>query len=1514
MAKATSIQKNTRTRKNEAVSITSTQDLVGLLATLSPDAHTRGKQFEHISKWWLTNTPVKPFSEHTIENVWLWDEWPERPGPDIGIDLVAQLSDGSLCAIQAKCVDENSDIPKAQLDSFISAASTRIYAHRLLIATTDGLSANARRMLQEQHVIRVMRTELETSLSIWPNSIEELTTPIIQPKREPRPHQQEAITNVVAGLQEDDRGQLIMACGTGKTLTALWITEQLNPKTTLVLVPSLSLLSQTLTEWAQHTNTTWSYICVCSDDTVNKHNDEPISTVDDFPFEVTTDPTRITRFLGTQGRKVIFSTYQSSAQVATALQQATTGIDLAICDEAHRLTGKTDANYASILSDDKIPAAKLLFMTATPRTFTASVKKKAKERGVDVTSMDDETIYGTVLHKLSFGEAINRGLLSDYKVVIVGVTDPQVQELIDRREFVTVNDKVDTDARTLAAHIGLAKATKDYNLARTISFHSRINTAAKFAQDHPKILDWLPDTHRPNGSTWTDTISGAMNTGQRRRILHQLRTDEPGRNALLTNARCLTEGVDVPTLDGVAFIDPRSSQVDIIQAVGRAIRKSENKDLGTIVLPVLIPTDSDVDHALDDTAFRPIWAILNALKSHDEDLSLQLDKLRTELGRTGMPGPLPDRLVEDFPADIDSLLPGFSQRLTVAVIERSTTSWEFMFGRLQRFVAENGHASPPALKVGRDWLAQWVANQRTKFNNKSLDVTRIAKLESLPGWTWDPLGDSWNSFFELLIDFSNEFGHAAVPTRPLLYRGRQLASWINGQRTKYNKGLLDQEKIVRLESVRGWTWAPKDDQFRHGFRALEQYVERTGTSRVVRGHVETLDGEAINLGSWVTTRRLDHKRGWLTTEQIRAFEELPDWSWNPKDDDWESWFQLLIEFVEEFGHALVPQGKSKTPYRGRDLSSWVNSQRGRYKSQSLEQPRIDKLESIKGWSWRPYDDAWESNYSRYLELAVTSGLSGPRTLPRDEAEQVRGWVGRQRSQYSKGRLDPEKVRRIELIPGWTWVPQETRWNVFYEALVEFSKTHGHSRPPRSLVVQEMELGEWVKARRADYNAGKLSASKARQLEVLPGWSWDPFEDQWQDVYKKLQLELRLNNGMMPKSFSNGKLSAWITRQRKLFSRDELAEDRINLLDELEGWSWDYQEIKQSNWNEMFKILGEFVDETGHARVRDKSTFRGVKLGTWVAVQRRRKVEGTITEVQCKLLEALPRWSWNPIEDDWNEAYQRLLTFLETNGHIRPGRGNASESELSQWIGVQRTAFKDQKISQERIALLESIEGWTWSARNESTSRSLWEKSFEAVKSYSEANGHVRASKSHREYGIAIASWIYIQRKKYQAGSLSKKQIESLESLEGWAWDVFSESWESRYLLARQFAEREGHARIPQRHIEDGIDLGAWVNGQRMSYATGKLDPERIARLEEIPGWTWNPNRAVWTANYSLLKQFAERTGSAHVPDGHVEAGVQLGKWVGKQRQKFKKGQLEVERIRLLEELPGWLWSQKEKSS
>ena len=941
----------------------------GLIRSLDSDPHRRGKQFEKIVKWWLQNDPIH---SRDVKKVWLWDEWPDRPGPDVGIDLVAELKDGSLVAVQAKCFDSERDIPKSELDSFISAASPRKYGRRMLVASTDGLSTNARRMLHDNHVTQVMFSYLDSLQEFWPSTFLSLGGPRTISKWGPRTHQSLAIHDVTEGLRKASRGQLIMACGTGKTLTAMWIMESLDSHSTLVLVPSLSLLSQTLLEWSQHSNVSRSYLCVCSDDTVNKSDDAIISSVDDVPFPVTTKPAEIAHFLSQRGRKIIFSTYQSSAQVARGMKSVGKKFDLVICDEAHRLTGKNDAEFATALDDKKIPAKKRLFMTATPRTYTASVKSKASERGVEITSMDDEAMFGKELHKLSFGQAIEKELLTDYRVVIVGVTDPQVQELIERRELVTAGN-VETDARTLAAHIGLAKATKDYDLKRTISFHGRIKTAQDFAQNHASIVEWMPDDHKPSGTIWADTITGAMNSSSRRKLLDKLKENVPGQHALLSNARCLTEGIDVPSLDGVAFIDPRSSQVDIIQAVGRAIRKADNKTLGTIVLPVLIPHEADAEHALEDTAFKPIWAILNALRSHDDNLETELDLYRVALGKTGSINLDNQKIVRDLPLDIDQLFPHFSELMNLKIVESCTDTWSWWFGLLLKYVEVNGtsriqsHDLFDSLRLGA-----WVAAQRTAYrgihNWGKLTRDRAELLAALPDWTWDPIEDQWMKLFEATRNTNIDDCKTPISSDFVDKNGLKIGSWIIQQRVAYFSGQLEGEKQALLESLPNWSWDPIEDQWLKMYEATrESSINARGLP--VRSHYVNETG--LRVGSWIVSQRRRRTLGALGEEKVKMLEDLPGWTWDPRDGNWELGYVLLQQFVESNGRA---NPNKDCVVDGFKLGSWLGRQRSQYKKGLLSDDQKDRLEGLGViWEINAGHGQFIEQFIEHLQIWINNG-------------------------------------------------------------------------------------------------------------------------------------------------------------------------------------------------------------------------------------------------------------------------------------------------------------------------------------------------------------------------------------------------------------------------------------------------------------------------------------------------------------------------------------------------------------
>jgi hypothetical protein len=509
-------------------------------------------------------------------------------------------------------------------------------------------------------------------------------------------------------------------------------------------------------------------------------------------------------------------------------------------------------------------------MTATPRYFTGRVIKEAKESDFEVASMDDHQVFGPVFHTLSFSDAIDKKLLTDYQVVIVGVDDDTYLEWVNEGQFVTIDGTKVTDARSLAAQIGLLKAMKRFDLRRIISFHSRVKKAKEFASSMPEVLAWMPKNQRPKGSLISDFVSGEMPTGSRKVKLDRLATIEPTERALLANARCLTEGVDVPALDGVAFVDPRSSEVDIVQAVGRAIRLADDKKIGTIVLPIFISDSQDPSISLDDPSFQNIWKVIDALRSHDAKLGESLDEIRRGMGSGNSSEQFPKKIQFDLPSRVDA---SFASAFEAQIVTKTTSNWEFMIGLLEHFVHRESHAHVPALHVEREHkLGIWVGTQRKGFVAGTLSPNRIAELELVPGWTWNPVGDRWEDAFSVLEKFVSREGNSRV-TKHHLEEGFALGSWVQHQRAVFGQGILASDRAARLEGLPDWTWDTVAERWEHAFSLLEKFVLREGNSRVPKSHIE----EGFPLGTWVSNQRRTIAAGKLSAERASRLQALPDW-------------------------------------------------------------------------------------------------------------------------------------------------------------------------------------------------------------------------------------------------------------------------------------------------------------------------------------------------------------------------------------------------------------------------------------------------------------------------------------------------------------------------------------------------------------------------------------------------------------------------------------------------------------
>jgi superfamily II DNA or RNA helicase len=632
-----------------------------LLASLDSE----GRGFELLCRWFLQNDPE---FRAEYEQVWLWSEWPGRWGPDRGIDLVAVTHEGRTDAVQAKHYGPDHTVTKHDIDTFLSESNRAAIGSRLLIASTDRLAGSAREVMAEQEkpVSTCLRARLRASAVEWPASITELA-PATLAVAQPREHQLEALDAIDRWARGGgSRGQVIMACGTGKSLIEIWAAEQLQAQHVLVLVPTIPLLRQCAREWPRHAATQRRLLRICSDKAVADAED--IIRGDELGTTRTTDPAEIASRLREGSPLLAVCTYDSSPALAEAMRSVPGfSFSLAIADEAHRCAGLEGSKRKTILDEGAIRAKRRLFFTATPTVYGTRDKGRAANKNVRLASMDDHTVFGRVVHHLSFAEAITKGLLCPYQVAVIPIDDDEVHELIKRRRIVTADGEHKLEAAGLATQIACARAMRRFGCRRIVAFHPSIAESKRFSEHFPVAVELLAEDEHPDGPVWSRHVDGAaMPHATRARLLEHFESDGAGEYRLLSNVRLLTEGVDVPGIDAIAFVDTHRGQGSIIQAVGRAVRPAPGKTFGTIVLPVVLRKGESFDAALARSEHRLIVDILGALLSHDSEIIKSLDALSFSAGpddhRPGGHGRFvidaPLQVGEDFAAAVDVALTG----------------------------------------------------------------------------------------------------------------------------------------------------------------------------------------------------------------------------------------------------------------------------------------------------------------------------------------------------------------------------------------------------------------------------------------------------------------------------------------------------------------------------------------------------------------------------------------------------------------------------------------------------------------------------------------------------------------------------------------------------------------------------------------------------------------------------------------------------------------------------------------
>lgn len=649
--------------------MTSLSRLLDTYRAAAASEREKGTYFEELI---LTYLMTEASYRELYSNVWMYADWAREQGldaRDTGIDLVAKTAGtGEYHAIQCKLYAPDYKLQKGDIDSFFTASGKKPFSHRIIVSTTNHWSEHAEDALRDQQppVSKIDLHDLENSQIDW-SQYAPKAAPVLKTKKQLRDHQKAALAATQTGLASADRGKLIMACGTGKTFTSLKIAEALagKGKRVLFLVPSLNLLSQTLTEWTQESETPLCSFAVCSDSDVGKKRKKDDDTVQTFTHELrypaTTEPDRLASEMDKRHNPdhmtVVFSTYHSIDVISRAqLEHGLADFDLIISDEAHRTTGATfesedESAFVRVHDNAYIRSAKRLYMTATPRIYGEVAKASAEKDNVALCSMDDEALYGKELFVITFSEAVRRGLLCDYKVIVLAVEESHVNRRIQNLLKDPDNQlKVDDAAKIIGCWKALSKQGMSGELAddgqamqRAVAF-CQVIELAKAGKTHKVSSKQIAGMFKSVVEAYQEEeefeqiarlnceaahVDGSMNASEKEAKLAWLKEDAPENTCrILSNVRCLSEGVDVPALDAVLFLTPRNSQVDVVQSVGRVMRIAPGKKRGYVILPVVIPAGVEPHEALNDNqTYKVVWQVLQALRSHDDRFDAMVNKL-----------------------------------------------------------------------------------------------------------------------------------------------------------------------------------------------------------------------------------------------------------------------------------------------------------------------------------------------------------------------------------------------------------------------------------------------------------------------------------------------------------------------------------------------------------------------------------------------------------------------------------------------------------------------------------------------------------------------------------------------------------------------------------------------------------------------------------------------------------------------------------------------------------------------
>ncbi|MEN8810237.1 MAG: Helicase associated domain protein, partial [Flavobacteriales bacterium] len=1082
---------------------------------------TAGKIFEVFTKYYFLTAPEV---DGLYSQVWLYDEIPldvknslDLGTVEYGIDLLLKTTNEKYIAVQCKFKnDETSKLnwssdkisnlfaycPKA--DGYI-VFSNCASLDKVSLSRQDNFS-----FFSIGHLLEIEPIAFTNIHQLLKNA---------EPKErvffKPLDHQQKAINECVQWFTEGEetRGQLILPCGAGKTFTSLWIKEKLESNKTLVLIPSLALLRQIKNEWSKQRKTKYQYLCVCSEKDIDKDNTDSIVThTYEIGGNVTTEPNEIISFLQNDTEeKVIFSTYQSLPSIAEAIENTEIIFDFVFCDEAHKTAGISKGVFGLVHNNSKIPAKRRLYATATPRIVKESIKKKLGDDLKYTHDMNDPETFGEEFYRMSFKDAIDENILVDYKIVAIGVNDLQLANYLQERRYVDKNISIDEVANNYALDYVMTK----YIANHALTFHSRVKLAKEFALRHSKLFN----------KTTSFSVDGTQATSIRNQILNEFKNSE---KAIISNSRCLTEGVDVPTIDLVYFSDPKNSKVDIIQAVGRALRKKKGKKLGYIVVPIYHSNNAEVENSISQGSFKNLLQVIRSLCDQDERLQDEINSIAFGKGKKGSKK---IDIISSFDEEIDSLhLIGFEDKLQESlfdqIIYKTSNNWDIWFLELKNYLELNDDY--PSKKDNKDLYA-WVSQQRNKRNKGQLKFDEIKKLNSI-NFAWNIIDYKWDKAFESFQEYSKT--NIFPPCKGI--DSDNLVKWY-----KYQQTCINENKIISVEQKN--KFLKIDNQFQGPairkkwiplYEELVNYRKSNPTKWPTRSKLNPTERE-IKLNSFCQSIRARYRKNELGNYW---FDKMSSIGFN-FEGHLANWYAKFEEY-----YALVESKKSvsvndigQTPY------AWIMLQIKKDDNNELSAKQSEDFSKI-----RSYFKTWEEQFENIKIWTIENGKLPLRTTQKE----FHSWLLSQRSVFQNGNLTEEQIKKLESID-FELIPKgnerkRDRWLEMYDNLVAFQNENPDSWPKFGADGLEGQLYNWCQANRqaqaGTHSGGKRKPLKQWKVDKLNelGFHWaksDVNNEEWERNFNEFKKHIDSNGNLSLPSMINGKhnlLYRWFFNQRIAF--------------------------------------------------------------------------------------------------------------------------------------------------------------------------------------------------------------------------------------------------------------------------------------------------------------------------------------------------------------------------------------------